>query len=117
MNIRKQYIFPLNYKRKEKFLGIIDYKVVIFIVILSAIILFIIKNININISLKIFIFIFFVGVPSIFVLVGINGENMIDFLYFIIKYLLKGKVFVYMTEEEESTYDKIYKKLVPYKKD
>lgn len=116
MDIKKQYIFPLNYKRKEKFLGIIDYKVVIFIAILSGVVLFLIKDINISISWKIFIFILFVIFPSIFVLVGVNGENMIDFLYFIIKYLLKEKVFVYMKEEEESVYDKIYKKLVPCKK-
>lgn len=115
MERKKQYIFPLNYKRKEKFLGIIDYKVVIFISILSSIVLFLIKDLSVNISLKIFIFILLVGFPSVFVLVGINGENMIDFLYFIIKYLLRGKVFVYM-KEEESIYDKIHKKFVPYKK-
>lgn len=116
MEVKKQYIFPLNYKRKEKLLGFIDYKVMIFIVILAGINFYILKSLQIAISLKVFLFIFLVGGPSIFILVGINGENMIDFMYFILKYFMRGRIFVYMKEEEEKNYDKVYKKLVPYKK-
>jgi len=106
----------MNYKRKEKFLGVIDYKVLITSVIIGGTVFYILKNIKIDIIYKIILFIAFAGIPIIFILVGANGENMIDFMYFVLKYFIKDRVYVYKKVEEEDKIYEIYKKLVPYKK-
>ena len=113
---KKKYIFPINYKRKEKFLGVIDYKVLIVICVIGGVIFYILKNIKIDIIYKIVLFIFLAGIPIIFILVGANGENMIDFMYFVLKYFIKDRVYVYKKVEEEDKFYEIYKKLVPHKK-
>ena len=114
MEIKKQYFFPMNYKHKEKFLGFIDYKNLVFIAVLSILVFIIIKNLYIEILWKIVLFITTVGIPAVFVLVGVNGENMLDFIWSILKYLYRGRVYVYKKEEDE--HSKGYKKLFSYKK-
>ena len=41
---------------------------------------------------------------------------MIDFMYFVLKYFIKDRVYVYKKVEEEDKFYEIYKKLVSYKK-
>lgn len=115
--MKKKYVFPMNYKQKEKFLGIIDYRVLGFIALLGVSSYFLVRNLPIKILDKIIICIILVGIPSIFMLVGVNGENMLDFIYFIFKYSVKNKVYVYKKVEEVNCYEKICKKLVSYKRD
>jgi len=91
----REFIFPMNYKNKEKFLGIIDYRTLGVILLFSIVIFFILKNFEIELVFKVSIFIMVVGFFSILILVGINGENMLDFLYFMIKYAVNEKVYVY----------------------
>jgi len=112
----KKYIFPMNYKRKEKFLGVIDYKVLMVSVVIGGVVFYLLKNIAIDIIYKIVLFIFFAGIPIVFILVGANGENMIDFMCFVLKYFIKERVYVYKKVEEEDKFYEIYKKLVSYKK-
>jgi len=101
--LEKEFIFPMNYKNKEKFLGIIDYKVLIVIGIIAASMFFILKNIEVDIVVRVSIFIVVVGFFSILILIGVNGENMLDFLYFMLKYLKNEKVYVYRKSEESGS--------------
>jgi len=96
----RDFIFPMNYKNKEKFLGIIDYRTLGVILLFSLAVFFILKNIEIELVFRVSIFIMVVGFFSILILVGINGENMLDFLYFILKYAVNEKVYVYRKSEE-----------------
>ena len=77
-----------------------DYRILVAITIFSGIIFFIIKDLNITLSIKISIFIMISGFFSILIIVGVNGENMLDFLYFMSKFLIRDKVYVYRKIEE-----------------
>jgi len=99
--LAKEFIFPMNYKKKEKFLGFIDYKCLLVIAILGAGMFFILKNIQISLTIKVTLFICIVGFFSILILIGVNGENMVSFLYFVFKYLVNEKVYVYSKVDNE----------------
>lgn len=114
MKEEKIYFFPENYNKKEKFLGIIDYKTLIIVTIICLIVFYTLKYIVMNIKLKIALFIVLAGFPTIIILIGINGENMVDFIKYILKFFISPRVYVYRKTEEEN--EKIYKKLVSYKR-
>ena len=115
---KKEFIFPMNYKSREKFLGFIDYKIIITIVAFSSLTFFILKNLEINLTIKVTVFILVVGFFSIFIIVGINGENMLDFLWFMGKFLIKEKVYVYRKIENKEVikYEEICENILPNKK-
>lgn len=50
---------------------------------------------------KVTIFIITVGFLAILLIVGVNGENMLDFLWFMLKYLIRERTYVYRKTEEE----------------
>lgn len=114
MKEEKIYIFPENYNKKEKFLGIIDYKLIVIIAIICFITFNTLKYISLDIKLKVCLFIVLAGFPIIIILIGVNGENMVDFLKYMFKFLMKPRVYVYRKTEEKN--EKIYKKLVSYRR-
>lgn len=90
-----KFIFPQNYKMKTKILGIIDYQTGIFILIWGAIVFFIINSIVNNLNIKIFLFIVLVFPVLIFSIVGVNGENILSVIIYMLKYLIKPKLLFY----------------------
>ena len=64
MNNNDKYFFPLNYKFSSKFLGIIEYKILLPIVILLSIIIAILYIFKVDFFIS-FGIILFVSVPSI----------------------------------------------------
>lgn len=90
-----KFIFPQNYQFKNKLFGIIDYPT-IFINIIWYIFVFLLINLFFsNITIKIFLFITFCFPLFLFSLIGFNGENFVYVLFYIIKFLLKQKLFFY----------------------
>ena len=84
----------LNYKRKNKWLGIIDYKSLIFIVIFLILLISILKFINVNMEYMIYILIFGI-IPIVAVIcVNIGNENAIDMLIVILKFNLSKKIYI-----------------------
>lgn len=114
MKEEKIYYFPENYNKKEKFLGIVDYRLIIVIGIIGIVAFYTLKYINLEIKIKVTLFIILTGLPAIFILIGVNGENMVDFLKYIFKFLIKPKIYVYRKMEDKN--EKSYKKLVPNKR-
>ena len=114
MKEEKIYIFPENYNKKEKCLGIIEYKLLVIITIICMIVFYTLKYVSLNMKLKVCLFIVLAGFPIIIISIGINGENMVDFIKYIFKFLIKPRIYVYRKTEEGN--EKIYKKLVPYKR-
>lgn len=106
MNKQKEFVFPMNYKEKEKFLGIVEYKVVFVISIFWMVVFFFIRNIKIELLPKVVLFITICGFFTVLILVGVNGENMVDFIYFMMKFFMREKVYVYRKTEEK---EKIFK--------
>jgi len=95
----KQYIFPANYNQKEKFLGILEYKTLIIIGIWGGVLFCLLKNFSWSWLVKLYVFLFFFGIPAIFLLVGFNGENMVDVAVYLVKYMVSPKAYVYQKGE------------------
>ena len=90
-----KFIFPKNYKYHLKFLGFMDYVTGVFDLIIGVILYFLISIIVKNIELKIYIFISLYFPILLMSIVGIGNENILIVFRYIIKYLLKPKVYVY----------------------
>lgn len=95
MKEEKYFIFPMNYNKKENFLGFIDYRALILIGIIAFTLFSVLRYPEINLKVKVCIFIVFTGIPVILLLIGINGENMMDIVKYMFKYLIKDKIYVY----------------------
>lgn len=89
------FIFPSNYSFKNKLLGIIDYPTAIFNVIYFLIVFginyLLFSSINIRI---IFIIVFYFPI-FLFSIVGFNHENILYSLFYILKFLIKPKIYLY----------------------
>lgn len=89
------FIFPSNYSFKNKLLGIIDYPTAIFNVIYFLIIFginyLLFSSINIRI---IFIIVFYFPI-FLFSIVGFNHENILYSLFYILKFLIEPKLYLY----------------------
>ncbi len=114
MREEKIFIFPENYNKKEKLLGVFDYRALFVIGILGIFAFKLLKIFEINIKIKISLFLMFTLFPAIFMFVGINGENMMDITKYAVKFYTKERVYLYRKAGEND--EKIFKKLVPDKK-
>lgn len=93
--INIKFIFPQNYKFRTKILGLIDYQAAILNLIWGGIIFLIINIIFSNLKIKIFLFISLQFPILIFSVVGINGENVINVIIYMIKFMIKPKLLFY----------------------
>lgn len=93
-----QFIFPSNYKFSFKMFGFIDYKTAIFNLIYGTILFLICKILNIGINIKIYLFVSLYFPVLLFTVFGLNGENILDVLKYLIKFLINQKVYLYSKE-------------------
>lgn len=90
-----KYIFPKNYNFKNKIFGIIDYPTAIFNVIVFVIILVIMGIVFKNISTRVIFIIIFYFPILLFSFVGFNNESVLYTIFYIIKFLLSPKLYLY----------------------
>ena len=90
-----KFIFPKNYDFKSKLFGIFDYFTII-INIIYFLFIFSICNIFLsNLYIKIFIIISLCFPILILSIVGLNNENVFLVLIYILKYMIKPKLYLY----------------------
>lgn len=89
------FIIPQNYKFKNKILGIIDYPTAIFNIIWNIIIYFTLKRFATGITIKIFIFSTLSFPILLLSILGFNNESPIHTARYIIKFLLRPKVYLF----------------------
>lgn len=89
------FIIPQNYKFKNKILGIIDYPTAILNLIWDFLLYFIVKQIPVIISTKIFIFSALSFPILLLTIVGFNNESPLFTLKYIIRYLLRPKIYLF----------------------
>jgi len=90
-----KFIIPQNYNFKNKIFGIIDYSTA-FLNIFWYIIVFILLNILFkNWNVKIFLLISLCFPITLFSIVGFNGEPIVYVLKYVIKYLIRPKLYLY----------------------
>ena len=90
-----KFIFPQNYDFKNKLLGIIDYSTAFVNLLWYAFILLLVNLIFKDLTLKIFLFVVFCFPLLLFSVAGFNGENIIYVFSYLIRFLLKPKLFLY----------------------
>lgn len=84
----------MNYKRNNKWLGMIDYKSLTFLVIYLVIIWNGIDFFCITLEYKIYAFVCFSIPISVILCININSESAIDVVITIIRFNFKSKIFV-----------------------
>lgn len=83
-----------NYKAPNKWLGIIDYKSLLVLIIYALILILIIKNLNLKFVSSFYIFIILLS-PSLAILcVSNKNVSSVDMLYVIIRYFIKNKIYL-----------------------
>lgn len=99
--IEKKEIYS-NYKRQNKWQGIIDYKTLTFIVIYCIVMLYVIIKLSLSFNLSIYLLCILIS--PILVVLFLNGKNesAIDILFIIFKYVCNMKVFVNMDYYEKN---------------
>ena len=90
-----KFIFPQNYNFKSKILGWIDYNTAILDVIWGVLVFGLVNLFNQSLSLKIFFFVIFFFPVFLLSIVGFNGENIINMMAYLIKYIVRPKVILY----------------------
>ena len=93
-----KFVFPQNYDFNTKLFGLIDYSTAILNAIWSGLILIIINLIFRSLNIKIFLFIILVFPVLLFSVIGINGENIIYVGSYLIKFILKQRLYFYEKE-------------------
>lgn len=94
----QKYIFPLNYKYSAKFLGIIDYKILLPISIYACALIFILYLLKVDIFLSIGILIIFVMPPILLLSVGINNQSPITYIIAVYKFHKNSKLYLYKSD-------------------
>lgn len=83
-----------DYKRKNKWLGIIDYKSLIVLCIYFFIIVSILKFIPLKLEYIIYLFLFLIMPAVALVFMNVGEESAIDTLIVILKFGLYNKIYV-----------------------
>lgn len=91
--INKQRVYNF-YNRKNKWLGLIDYKTLLIFIIYVFIILKLVSSFKIDIIYKSYIVINLILPILIFIIVNINEESIIDKLFNILNYIVNKKIFL-----------------------
>lgn len=90
-----KFIFPQNYRFKNKFLGIIEYSALILNIIWDLFIFLILHLFCHNTNIKIFVFIILCLPVLLFSIIGFNHENLIDIFRYLFKYIKSPKLYLY----------------------
>lgn len=90
-----RFVFPKNYFFKNKILGFIDYSTAAFNIIIFLL-LFSISNLFFISLTHRLIFIIITYLPVFLLsIVGFNNESIVYIIFYIIKYLVKPKLYLY----------------------
>lgn len=91
-----------NFNRNARWLGIIDYKSLIVLLIYMYVIYFITGILNIKILVRLYVLVIF-SIPMIILTVMYsNEESVIDMLITIAKYILRPKKYVHIPNKKDA---------------
>lgn len=93
-----KFIFPQNYDFNTKLFGLIDYSTAILNIVWGILIYILVNIIFLSLNLKIFFFIVLVFPILLFSVIGINGENVVYVCSYLLKYIIKQKLYFYEKE-------------------
>lgn len=91
----QKYIFPMNYKYSSKFLGIIDYSVLIPLTIYAALIIFLLYIFKIDFFLSFGILIVLIIPPLLILSIGIHNQPAFSYIIAVYKFYKNSKLYLY----------------------
>lgn len=91
----QKYIFPMNYKFSAKFLGFIDYSVLLPFSIYAAVIVGLLYFLSLDFFISFSIFIILVIPPFLLLSTGINNQPAIPYVIAIYKFYKNSKLYLY----------------------
>ena len=83
-----------NFNRKNRFLGIIDYKSLVIFLIYVLLIYVFLEKMSINLEFKIYIFLFLVIPVFALFFINLNNESVIDTIIIMIIFLFNKKIYI-----------------------
>lgn len=112
--MKKKNIY-YNFNRKNKWLGIIDYKSLLVIVIYIILVINAIRIFNISFDIAIYILIFATLPVIVIFTIDVNNETCIDMLLIILKFFINKRIYTnikYVCNLSKERYCKFYKQMV-----
>ena len=94
------YVFPNNFDDAGKFLGLIEYRTLVSIAIWFAVVLGLCYFLKVSVQIKVYGFIFMFFPPALFLIIGINGDNVLDFIRYFLKFSKNASVYIYSKDDE-----------------
>ena len=94
----QKFIFPLNYKYSEKFLGIISYSILLPISIYASIIGIILYLMKVDFFIAFGIFIIFVLPPAMLLAIGINNQPAVSYIIAVYKFHKNSRLYLYKND-------------------
>lgn len=107
--MEKEVIF-FHYKRKHKWLGIIDYQSLVLLCIYTFLIISLIRVLPISLEYSFYLFLFLVIPVAALLFVHADSDSAVDILMIIFHFLCKRKIFVrkeYLKKLDKKLYVKI----------
>ena len=90
-----RFVIPKNYKYQMKFLGFINYTTILIDTVIAILLLGLLSIFIKSIEIKIYIFVSLYFPVILFSIFGIGNENIVYVTKYIIKYIIKQKVYLY----------------------
>jgi len=90
-----KFIIPQNYNFKNKIFGIIDYSTAFFNIMWYSLIFLILHILFKDWNIKIFLLISLCFPITLFSILGFNSEPIVYVFSYVIKYLLRPKLYLY----------------------
>ena len=96
MNDEDTYIIPHNYSDNGKILGIVEkqslYTAAVWFIPLSFLNF---RFLPFSVDVKIFVLILVIIPPTLFILIGVGGDTLLDFIRYVYRYYTRAKVYHY----------------------
>jgi len=89
------YIIPHNYTDNGKILGMIEKESLITAAVWFLPMTLLVMKLPLSVDNRIYLFMFLVVPPTLFALVGIGSETLVDMLKFIFRFTKNSKVYTY----------------------
>ena len=90
-----KFIIPQNYNNSSKLFGFLDYSSGIILLLWIIFVFCIINFIFNSLYIKIFLFIILCFPFCIFCFVGLNNENIIYIISYLLKFIFSQKIYLY----------------------
>lgn len=95
----KQVIYK-NFNRNNKWLGIIDYKSLVFLVVYLFLLVTILRFLSLKLELSIYIFLFFSVPIFAAIFINVNNEVAIEVIFIILKFYVNKGIFTELNNKK-----------------